>query len=133
MECFFTDLLVVERHSLQKSFVKRLDLTYLIKPSDLSSIYVSGGEGKIGELFKDAEENRPSVICFDEVESLMPKRDGDSHQAISSRVNEFLAQINNCSDRGIFIIATTNQPNLIDKAILRVGRLKFTSMFLNLI
>ena len=97
---------------------------FLIKPSDLSSIYVSGGEEKIGNLFKQAEQNSPSVICFDEVDAVMPKRTEGSHQSISSRVNEFLAQINKCSERGIFVIATTNKPDLIDDAILRTGRLE---------
>ena len=97
---------------------------FLIKPSDLSSIYVSGGEEKIGSLFNEAEKNAPTVICFDEVDAIMPKRKDNSHQATSSRVNEFLAQINKCSERGIFVIATTNKPDLIDDAILRTGRLE---------
>ena len=97
---------------------------FLVKPSDLSSIYVSGGEEKIGQLFAEAENNSPSVICFDEVDAIMPKRGDDSHQSISARVNEFLAQINKCSERGIFIIATTNKPELIDEAMLRTGRLE---------
>lgn len=96
----------------------------LVKPSDLSSIYVSGGEEKIGQLFTEAENNSPSVICFDEVDAIMPKRSEDAHQSISARVNEFLAQINKCSERGIFIIATTNKPDLIDSAMLRTGRLE---------
>ena len=70
----------------------------LIKPSDLSSIYVSGGEEKIGQLFTDAETNSPTVICFDEVDAVMPKRTEGINQSISSRVNEFLAQINKCSE-----------------------------------
>ena len=97
---------------------------FLIKPSDLSSIYVSGGEEKIGNLFTQAEQNSPTVICCDEVDAVMPKRTQGSHQSISSRVNEFLAQINKCSERGIFVIATTNKPDLIDEAILRTGRLE---------
>lgn len=97
---------------------------FLIKPSDLSSIYVTGGEEKIGNLFNQAQKNSPSVICFDEVDAIMPKRNEGIHQATSSKVNEFLAQINKCSERGIFIIATTNKPNLIDEAILRTGRLE---------
>ena len=96
----------------------------LIKPSDLSSIYVSGGEEKIGQLFTDAENNSPSVICFDEVDAIMPKRTEGINQSVSARVNEFLAQINKCSDRGIFVIATTNKPDLIDDAMLRSGRLE---------
>jgi len=97
---------------------------FLIKPSDLSSIYISGGEEKIGQLFKEAENNAPTVICFDEVDAIMPKRTNDSNQSISARVNEFLAQLNKCSERGIFVIATTNKPELIDEAMLRTGRLE---------
>ena len=97
---------------------------FMIKPSDLSSIYVSGGEEKIGQLFSEAAANAPTVICFDEVDAMMPKRSDDTNQSISARVNEFLTQINKCADRGIFVIATTNKPNLIDEAMLRTGRLE---------
>ena len=96
----------------------------MIKPSDLSSIYVSGGEEKIGQLFSQAEDNAPTVLCFDEVDAVMPKRTDDTNQSISARVNEFLAQINKCADKGIFVIATTNKPNLIDDAMLRTGRIE---------
>jgi transitional endoplasmic reticulum ATPase len=97
---------------------------FMIKPSDLSSIYISGGEEKIGQLFSEAAANAPTVICFDEVDAMMPKRSDDTNQSISARVNEFLAQINKCADRGIFVIATTNKPSLIDEAMLRTGRLE---------
>ena len=97
---------------------------FMVKPSDLSSIYVSGGEEKIGQLFSEAEKNAPTVICFDEVDAIMPKRSDDTNQSIAARVNEFLAQINKCSERGIFVIATTNKPSLIDEAMLRTGRLE---------
>ena len=46
-----------------------------------------------------------------------------SNQNISAEVNEFLAQMTDCSNRGIFVIAATNQPELIDEAILRTGRI----------
>ena len=95
---------------------------YLMKPSDLSSIYVSGGEQKIGEVFELAENNSPSIICFDEIDAVMPQRDS-SNQHLNSRVNEYLAQIDKCSERGIFVIGTTNRVNLIDEAVLRTGRL----------
>lgn len=97
---------------------------FMIKPSDLSSIYISGGEEKIGQLFSEAASNAPTVICFDEVDAMMPKRSDQTNQSISARVNEFLAQINKCADRGIFVIATSNKPNLIDEAMLRTGRLE---------
>ena len=101
---------------------------YFVKASDVSSIYVSGGEQKIGELFIEAENNAPAIICFDEVDAIMPTRKGGSAQGsdhLNSRVNEYLAQIDNCSERGIFVIGTTNRQNLVDIAILRTGRLDF--------
>lgn len=98
---------------------------FLVKASDVTSIYKSGGEQKIGELFKDAAANAPTVICFDEVDGIMPKRQsGESSQHKNSEVNEYLTQINKCSERGIFVIATTNKPDMIDTAILRTGRLE---------
>lgn len=103
---------------------------YFVKASDVSSIYVSGGEQKIGELFLQAEKNTPAIICFDEIDAVMPSRKSGSggnygNQSLNSRVNEYLSQIDNCSQRGIFVIGTTNRKQLIDKAILRTGRLDF--------
>ena len=98
---------------------------FLVKTSDVTSTYKSGGEQKIGQLFKDAANNAPTVICFDEVDGIMPKRQsGESSQHKNSEVNEYLSQINKCSERGIFVIATTNKPDMIDTAILRTGRLE---------
>ncbi len=101
---------------------------FFVKASDVSSIFVSGGEQKIGELFSEAENNAPAIICFDEIDAIMPTRKGggdSGSDSLNSRVNEYLAQINNCSERGIFVIGTTNRHNLIDPAVLRTGRLDF--------
>ena len=95
----------------------------LVKASDLGSIYVHGSQGKIADLFKKAEESKPTVICFDEFDAFVPNRSnmGAEHQA--GEVNEFLSQLNNCSQRGIFVIATSNRPDMIDPAVLRTGRI----------
>ncbi len=96
----------------------------MVKASDLGSIYIHGSQGKIADLFKKAEENAPSVLCFDEFDAFVPSRSGDnmgSNQA--GEVNEFLSQLNNCSKRGIFVIATSNRPDKIDPAVLRTGRI----------
>ncbi len=96
----------------------------LVKASDLGSIYIHGSQGKIADLFKKAEENAPSVLCFDEFDAFVPSRSGEnmgSNQA--GEVNEFLSQLNNCSKRGIFVIATSNRPDKIDPAVLRTGRI----------
>jgi len=95
----------------------------LVKASDLGSIYVHGSQGKIAELFKKAEANKPTIICFDEFDAFVPNRSntGAEHQA--GEVNEFLSQLNNCAQRGIFVIATSNRPDMIDPAVLRTGRI----------
>ena len=95
----------------------------LVKSSDLASVYVHGSQEKIGKLFKQAEENAPTVLCFDEFDAFVPNRSAPGSSYVSSEVNEFLSQLNNCSKRGIFVVATTNRPDMIDPAVLRTGRL----------
>ena len=94
-----------------------------IKASDLGSIYVHGAQGKIAELFNKARQQAPVIICFDEFDAMVPDRSSRSAENIAGEVNEFLSQLNNCAKDGIFVIGTTNQPERIDKAILRKGRL----------
>lgn len=96
----------------------------LIKASDLASVYIHGSQEKIAELFKKAEGLAPVVLCFDEFDALVPTRgSGTDSQHRDGEVNEFLSQLNNCSQRGIFVIATTNRPDKIDPAVLRTGRI----------
>ena len=68
----------------------------------------------------------PCIICFDEIDAMVPRRTptpGAEYQ--NTEVNEFLVQMNNCGDKGIFIIGTTNNRDLIDPAALRTGRLDY--------
>lgn len=97
---------------------------YQIKPSDIQSKWVNASQENIKNLFDEAKENAPSIIFIDELDALVPSRDTSniSHMNTSA-VNEFLAQMNNCGEDGIFIIGATNRPNAIDPAILRPGRL----------
>ena len=96
----------------------------LVKASDLGSIYVHGSQGKIADLFKKAEENAPTVLCFDEFDAFVPNRSSDNSGGNQAgEVNEFLSQLNNCSKRGIFVIATSNRPDKVDPAVLRTGRI----------
>ena len=96
---------------------------YLVNGSDLGSTYIHGTQGKIADLFKKAAENAPSVICFDEFDSFVPARGSDSARNRAEEVNEFLSQLNNCAERGIFVIGTTNRIDMIDPAVLRKGRM----------
>ncbi|MFV0223416.1 ATP-binding protein [Empedobacter falsenii] len=97
---------------------------YQIKPSDIQSKFVNASQENIKNLFDEARQNAPSIIFIDELDALVPSRDTSniSHMNTSA-VNEFLAQMNNCGDDGIFIVGATNRPNAIDPAILRSGRL----------
>ena len=74
-------------------------------------------------MFRDAEENAPTIIFIDEINELVPNRDSDVHEMSRSAVNEMLAQMDRTGERGIFIIGATNYPDMIDPAILRSGRL----------
>lgn len=95
----------------------------LVKASDLGSIYVHGSQGKIADLFKKAEQNAPTVLCFDEFDAFVPNRSSDNTGNQAGEVNEFLSQLNNCSKRGIFVIATSNRLDKVDPAVLRTGRI----------
>lgn len=97
---------------------------YQIKPSDIQSKFVNASQENIKKLFDEARENAPSIIFIDELDALVPSRDTSNISHMNtSVVNEFLAQMNNCGEDGIFVIGATNRPNAIDPAILRSGRL----------
>ena len=109
---------------ISEKFAEEVGFNFLqVKPSDIASIYVHGTQEKIGELFKEAEKNAPTVIFIDEIDAIVPSREGDLQHSHASEVNEFLAQMTNCAEKGIFIIAATNRPEKIDTAILRTGRI----------
>lgn len=91
--------------------------------SDLASIYVHGTQQKIGQLFKEAREQAPAILYFDELDAMVPDRETDFQQQ-RGEVNEFLSQLDNIGNSGIFVIGSTNKPHLIDKAVLRAGRLE---------
>ena len=95
----------------------------LVKSSDIGSSLVHGTEAKIQKLFAKAAKNNPIVLCFDEFDALVPVRGAHGSEYQSGEVNEFLAQMNNCAKKGIFIVATSNRPDKIDPAILRTGRI----------
>lgn len=94
-----------------------------VKSSDLASIYVHGSQEKIGKLFDEARKKAPTILCFDEFDSLVPNRDMMNNSSQSGEVNEFLTQLNNCGMDKVFVIASTNKPDLIDPAVLRRGRI----------
>lgn len=103
----------------------------IIKPSDLGSVYVHGSQEKIAAAFKEAEANAPMILIFDEFDAIAPRRDTDNRSNQANEVNEILTQLNNCSDKGLYVIALTNRPDMIDEAVRRKGRLD-SSIFVDL-
>ncbi len=95
----------------------------MVKPSDLGSTYIHGTQTKIADLFKKAEEKAPALLCFDEFDTLVPSRKEETSHNSLNEVNEFLVQLNNCASRGVYVLAMTNNINLIDNAVLRKGRI----------
>ena len=108
-----------------KHFAEEVGFNFLcITPATLKSRYVNATQENIAKMFKEAEENAPTVIFIDEMNELVPNRDdGNVHEMSRSAVNEMLAQMDRTGEKGIFIIGATNYPNMIDPAILRAGRL----------
>lgn len=108
-----------------KHFAEEVGFNFMcITPATLKSRYVNATQENIAKMFKEAEENAPTVIFIDEINELVPNRDdGNVHEMSRSAVNEMLAQMDRTGEKGIFIIGATNYPNMIDPAILRAGRL----------
>lgn len=98
----------------------------IVNPSELGSIYIHGSQQKIAELFDEAEKKGPMILIFDEFDAIVPKRDTDLNGNQANEVNEMLTQLNNCASRGIYVLATTNRPGLLDPAIMRKGRIDRT-------
>lgn len=95
-----------------------------ITPATLKSRFVNATQENIAQMFKEAEENAPTMIFIDEINELVPNRQSDVHEMSKSAVNEMLAQMDRTGERGIFIIGATNYPQMIDPAILRAGRME---------
>mmetsp|Transcript_23725 Transcript_23725/g.47295 ORF Transcript_23725/g.47295 Transcript_23725/m.47295 type:complete len:1290 (-) Transcript_23725:113-3982(-) len=95
---------------------------------ELLDRYIGASEAKIRQLFARASAAAPSLIFFDEFDSLAPQR-GSDHSGVTDRVvNQLLTLLDGAeksknSDQ-IFIIAATSRPDKIDKALLRPGRLE---------
>jgi transitional endoplasmic reticulum ATPase len=94
------------------------------KPSDLQSKWINQTQENIAAMFKEAQENAPTIIFIDEINELTPNRDNQQvHEMYRSAVNEMLAQMDRTGEKGIFVIGATNLPQSIDPAILRSGRI----------
>ena len=97
----------------------------LISTASIGSAYQHETQSNIRQLFMEAERFKPCVLCIDEIDGILSTRSdmqGDARH--NDEVNEFLVQLNNCNQRGILVVGTTNRKELIDPAALRAGRLE---------
>lgn len=94
-------------------------------PSSIGSKYAHETTGNIAKIFQEAKNNAPTILFFDEIEALVPKREslGESSSYRQEEINEFLSKLNDASKLGILVVGATNQPDLIDSAIMRSGRM----------
>lgn len=103
-----------------------------IKGPELLNKYVGESERAVRQVFERARSSVPCILFFDELDALVPKRDDSLSEASSRVVNTLLTELDGMGSRaGIFVIAATNRPDMIDSAMLRPGRLG-TSVFVDL-
>ena len=99
-----------------------------VKGPELLNMYVGESERAVRACFQRARNSAPCVIFFDELDSLCPRRSsgGDRDGGSSSRVvNQLLTQLDGVEGlaEGVWVLAATSRPDLVDPALLRPGRL----------
>ena len=90
---------------------------------EIMSKYYGQSEENLREVFKNAEENAPSIIFIDEIDSIAPSRDEVTGEVERRVVAQLLALMDGLKTRGrVVVIGATNRPNALDNAIRRPGR-----------
>ncbi|OCL08509.1 AAA-domain-containing protein [Glonium stellatum] len=96
-----------------------------VKGPELLNKYVGESERAVRQVFMRARSSIPCVIFFDELDALVPRRNEALSEASARVVNTLLTELDGLSTReGIYLIAATNRPDIIDDAMLRPGRLE---------
>lgn len=97
---------------------------FSVKGSDILSKYIGGSEAAVREVFEKAMSVAPSIVFFDEFETIVPRRNSSNTGVTDRVVNQFLCYLDGvASIEGVFIVAASSRPDLIDPALLRPGRL----------
>ncbi|KAK1805042.1 hypothetical protein P4O66_019405 [Electrophorus voltai] len=95
-----------------------------IKGPELLSKYIGASEQAVRDVFQRAQVAKPCVLFFDEFDSLAPRRGHDSTGVTDRVVNQLLTQLDGVEGlQGVYVLAATSRPDLIDPALLRPGRL----------
>ena len=95
-----------------------------VKGPEILNKYIGASEKSVRDLFERAQAARPCVLFFDEFDSVAPKRGHDSTGVTDRVVNQLLTQMDGAEGlTGVYVLAATSRPDLIDPALLRPGRL----------
>jgi transitional endoplasmic reticulum ATPase len=112
---------------LAKAVANEADSNFIsIKGPELLNKYVGESEKGVREVFKKARENAPTVVFFDEIDSIATERGRNSGDSgVSERmVSQLLTELDGLEAlEDVVVVATSNRPDLIDSALLRPGRL----------
>lgn len=94
--------------------------------SDFVELYVGVGASRVRDLFQEAEKNAPCIIFIDEIDAIGRSRDskyGGGNEEREQTLNQLLSEMDGFDGKkGIIILAATNRPEILDKALLRPGR-----------
>ena len=97
-----------------------------VKGPELLNKYIGASEQSVRDVFARAAAARPCVVFFDEFEAIAPARGGDRTGVTDRVVNQFLCQLDGVEAHtrdGVYVLAASSRPDLIDPALLRPGRL----------
>ena len=108
---------------LAKAVAGEAKVTFMsLSGSDFEEMFVGVGASRVRELFKSAQENAPCIVFIDELDAVGAKRDnrlGNNDQTL----NQLLSEMDGFdTSNGVVILAATNRPEVLDKALLRPGR-----------
>ena len=99
---------------------------FSLSGSDFIELYVGVGASRVRDLFKEAEKNAPCIVFIDEIDAIGRSRDskyGGGNEEREQTLNQLLSEMDGFDGRkGIIILAATNRPEILDKALLRPGR-----------
>ncbi len=98
---------------------------YSISGSEFVEMFVGVGASRVRDLFENAKKNTPCIIFIDEIDAIGKRRDNQfgSNDEREQTLNQLLAEMDGFdSGKGIVVLAATNRPEVLDKALLRPGR-----------
>lgn len=97
---------------------------HAVSPADIHQMYVGESEKRVRDLFAKARANPPAIIFVDEIDALLPIRQGGIAIHSDKVVNQFLQEMDGITPNSrVFLVGATNRPDMLDPALRRGGRL----------